>query len=81
VFDVAVDPSGQLSGPDRSPDEGQNHRGGQEGVGGKWPEWGGSGENPATQGQPNDEKKLLTVDTEPTAALIAMTISLNCIFG
>lgn len=46
---VAADPGGQLPGPDRGSDEGQDHRGGQEGAGGQRAEWRSSGEDPATQ--------------------------------
>lgn len=49
VIDVALDPDSQLPGPDGGSDEGQDHRGGQEGAGGQRPERRGSGEDPPTQ--------------------------------
>lgn len=45
----SADLGGQLPGPDRGSDEGQDHRGGQEGAGGQRAERRRTGENPTTQ--------------------------------
>ena len=58
----ATDLAGKLPGSDGSPDEGEDHRGGQERTGGQRSERRGPGQNPASQSQ-FSRRKLSSMNT------------------